>query len=151
MAHAQIERQYEVKGLEGIEERWRDELLWLLAGLSKLLEIRTFYYHLKEDCQADFKRVKNVKRHLRQIRFQVYSLQEQLKYCSPLGSVLGEIRRLLPRGIPKVGVQSVRKLEEAGVTNLKALVSLSEDDLVNLGIQKQWAKQVQAYVIQRRR
>ncbi|MEO0373757.1 MAG: DEAD/DEAH box helicase [Cyanobacteria bacterium P01_A01_bin.17] len=149
--HYQIERQYYVKGLDGIEERWRDELLWLLAGLSKLLEIRTFYFHLKEDCQADFKRVKQVKRHLRRMRFQVYSLQEQLKYCSPLGGVLGEIRRLLPRGLPKVGIESVRKLEEAGVTSLKAITGLSVDDWNNLGIQKRWSEQIQMYMRLRKR
>ena len=84
---AQIERQYGIKNLEGIEERWRDDMLWKLSGLAKLLEIRTFYYHLKEDCQADMERVKRVKRCLRQMRYQTYELREGLKYCSPLGSL----------------------------------------------------------------
>ena len=151
ISHAQIERQYGVKDLAGIEERWRDELLWLLSGLGRLLEIRTFYFHLKEDCGADFARVKRVKRRLRQMRFQVYGLQEQLKYCSPLGNVLGEMRRLVPRGMPKVGVGTVRRLEEAGVLSLREMAQLSEADLVELGVQRRWAEQIRAYVSRRRR
>jgi helicase len=65
----EVERRFGVQGLEGIEERWRDELLWLLAGLGRLLDIRTFYYHLKENCAADFERVKRVKQRLRQMEW----------------------------------------------------------------------------------
>ncbi|MEO1390270.1 MAG: DEAD/DEAH box helicase [Cyanobacteria bacterium J06634_6] len=151
VTHTTIERQYGMKGLVGIEERWRDELLWLLSGVSKLLEIRTFYYHLREDCEADFKRVKRVKQRLRQLRFQVYALQEQLKYCSPLGNVLGDIRRLVPRGLPKVGVQTIRRLEDSGVTSLKALAALEVDDLVQVGVRRQLADQIKAYLMKRRR
>ena len=151
IAHGQIERRYGVRDLAGIEERWRDELLWLLSGLGRLLEIRTFYFHLKEDCGADFARVKRVKRRLRQMRFQVYGLQEQLKYCSPLGNVLGEMRRLVPRGMPQVGVATVRRLEEAGVQSLRELAQLSEGELVARGVQRRWAEQIRAYVSRRRR
>jgi hypothetical protein len=142
---AQIERQYGIKNLAGLEERWRDDMLWKLSGLAKLLEIRTFYYHLKEDCQADPDRIKRVKRCLRQMRYQTYELREGLKYCSPLGSLLLEMRRMLPQSGRKLGVQSVRKLEAAGLTTLKDLVPLTVDELVGLGLQRGFAEQVLAY------
>ena len=151
ISHVQIDRQYGVKGLEGIEERWRDEMLWLLSGLSKLLEVRTFYYHLREDCQADFKRVKRVKKQLRQMRFQIFGLQEQLKYCSPLGNLLGDIRRLVPRGLPKVGVQTIRRLEASGIESVKDLVALDVEALMQLGVRRQLAEQIRAYVTRRGR
>ena len=145
----EVERQFGVQGLEGIEERWRDELLWLLSGVAKLLDIRTFYYHLKENCEADFRRVKRVKPCLKQMERQLYELQEQLKYCSPLGSLLCEVRRLAPQGRTKPGFQSIRRLEEAGIVSLKELMSLGVNDLVKLGLQRRLAEQVKAYLRRR--
>ena len=144
----EVERRFGVKSLEGIEERWRDEMLWLLAGLAKLLDVRTFYYHLKENCAADFKRVKLLKRGLSHLKHQIFELQEQLKYCSPLGALLWEIRRVLHKK-GKVGIQSIRRLEEAGFNNLIDLMPLGVEDLVKLGVQRRIAEQLRGYVQQR--
>jgi replicative superfamily II helicase len=144
-----IERRFGVKGLEGIEEKWRDDLLWLLSGLAQLLDVRTFYYHLKEDCQADLERVKRVKRLLGRMRYQVFELQEQIKYCSPLGPLLREIRRTAPKDKIKIGVQSIRRLEEAGVSSLKDLMGFGVDELVKLGVRRGLAEQIQSYMRRR--
>lgn len=61
------------------EERRRDDLLWLLAGLEKILEVRCFYYHLKEECGADAERVRRADRALRRMRRQTFELRGQLK------------------------------------------------------------------------
>ncbi|MCY7275754.1 MAG: helix-hairpin-helix domain-containing protein [Phormidesmis sp. CAN_BIN44] len=142
----EVERQFGVQGLEGIEKRWRDELLWLLAGLAKLLDVRTFYYHLKENCEADFRRIKRVKQALEQMKQQIYNLQEQLKYCSPLGILLCEMRRVSPYKRSKVGIQSIRRLEEAGIESIKDLAHLRTEDLVKLGVQRKIAEQVRGYI-----
>jgi helicase len=144
-----IERRFQVKGLEGIEEKWRDELLWLLSGLAQLLDVRTFYYHLKEDCQADSERIKRVKGLLGRMRYQVFELQEQIKYCSPLGPLLREIRRTAPKDKVKIGVQSIRRLEEAGVSSLKDLLVLGVDELIKLGIRRGLVEQILSYVRRR--
>jgi hypothetical protein len=144
-----IERRFQVKGVEGIEEKWRDELLWLLSGLAQLLDVRTFYYHLKEDCQADSERIKRVKGSLGRMRYQVFELQEQIKYCSPLGPLLREIRRTAPKDKVKIGVQSIRRLEEAGVSSLKDLLVLGVDELMNLGVRRGLAEQIHNYVRRR--
>jgi hypothetical protein len=82
---ADLERRWGVTGLAGVEERWRDDLLWLLAGVREILEVRCFYFHLKEVCQADPERVRRADGVLRRMRRQTFELQEQLKSCSPHG------------------------------------------------------------------
>ena len=139
-----LEQQYGLTGLAGIEERWRDESLWLLSGIGKLLDLRVFYYHLKEDCQANKNRIQRVKKLLRKMQFQVYGLQEQLKYCSPLGGFLAELRRT-SHDKSKVGVQSMRRLEDAGIETIADLRRLSVEDMMRLGVKRKMAMQIRQY------
>jgi len=141
-----LERQYGIKNLEGIEESWRDSMLWLLAGVAQMLEIRSFYYHLREECNADQARIKRVKRLLARMRHQAYDLQEKLKYCSPLGPALRDIRRFSGGG---VGVETIRKLESAGITDLIALNALGIPGLRSLGVRRDIAKRIQGYLRRR--
>jgi hypothetical protein len=143
---ADINRQYDLKNLEGVEERWRDSMLWLLNGLAKILEIRTFYFHLREDCEASDERVKRLKRLLGRMRYQTYELQEQLKYCSPLGPVLRDIRQVTRGG---VGVQTIRTLEQAGITNLQQIQQLGIDGLRGAGIRRDIAQRIMMYLRRR--
>lgn len=143
---ADLERQYKLKNLEGIEEKWRDELMWLLSGIAQLLEVKTFFYHLREECDASPERIKRIKRLLGSRRHQVYDLQEKLKYCSPLGPALRDIRRLTGGG---VGVQTIRKLEAAGIDNLLQLQRLGTDGIVACGIRRDIAKRIQFYLTRR--
>jgi hypothetical protein len=141
-----IVRQYDVKNLEGVEERWRDDMLWLLNGLSRILEIRTFYYHLREECKADNERVKRLERLLGRMRRQTYDLQEELKYLSPLGPALRDIRRLAGGG---VGVATIRKLESAGVNSLRELYRLGIEGMRAHGVRKDIAKRIVMYLRRR--
>lgn len=136
-----LTRQYKIENLDGIEERWRDEILWLLSGLSKILDIRTFFYHLREECEASPERVRRVKKFLLQMRHQIYDLQEQLKYCSPLGPLLRQIRNV-KGGKAGVGIQTIRKLEVAGVSTPKNILELGFDGLVEKGIRRDIAKRI---------
>ncbi len=78
-----LQRRWAVSGLAGVEERWRDDSLWLLAGVRELLEVRSFYFQLKEVCQAGPERVRRVDGLLRAMRRQTYELQERLKRAAP--------------------------------------------------------------------
>lgn len=130
--------------------RWRDDMLWLLSGIGKLLDIRTFYYHLREECSANPDRVRMVKRHLRAMNRQVYELQESLKYCSPLGSILHAIRRTHGKRTGSViGIQSIRTLEDAGISRVGQLAELGEEELVAFGVKRRFARQVVRYLRQR--
>lgn len=145
---AELTRQYKVENLEGVEERWRDEMLWLLAGIAKILDIRSFFYHLREECEASPERIRRVKKLLLRMRHQVYDLQEQLKYCSPLGPLLRQIRSVKGRQAG-VGIQSIRKLEEIGISSPKDILSLGFEGLVEKGIRRDIAKRILEYLRRR--
>ena len=80
------------------------------------------------------------------MRHQVYDLQEKLKYCSPLGPALRDMKRLTGGG---VGVQTIRKLEAAGITNLLQLQRLGTDGIVALGVRRDITKRIQLYLRRR--
>lgn len=150
----EVQRKWNIDNLEGIEERWRDRNLWLLSGLPEMLDVRCFYYYLKEDCNAGQKQIQNVKHSLAKMREQVFELLEQLKYCSPLGSFLSHLRRFYKTKTKTrtvAGHQTIRHLENAGITSLQDLVNLQEKELVALGIKRNAAKQINEYVRQRTR
>jgi superfamily II DNA/RNA helicase len=145
-----LERRWKITGLEGVEERWRDEMLWLLSGLAQVLEVRSFYYHLRGECGADGGRVRRVKGCLRHMRRTALDAREQVKYCSPLGPLLGDLRRVRRGGDgPAVGVQSIRRLEEAGVRDMADLARLGTEDLVRLGVRRDLARQIREYIRRR--
>ena len=148
----ELEREWGAAGLEGIEERWRDELLWLLSGLGQILDVRCFYAHLREECGADSDRVRHVKAQLRLMREQIWELQEDLKYCSPLGPMLKGLRRSgSGKTGPRVGIQSIRRLEEAGFRTIADLVRVDLNCLVEAGVRRDLAKQIRQYVLRRLR
>jgi helicase len=139
-----IERSFTTSGLEGVEEKWRDELLWLLAGIARILDIKAFFFHLKETCNASPERIKRVKRILGDMRRDTLELLEEIKYCSPLGPVLVQLKRAAG-GNAGVGVQSIRILEAAGVSSLVELKRLSVDDLIGHGLRRDIARKVASY------
>ena len=87
---------------------------------------------------------------MRQMRNQTFELQEQLKYCSPLGSVLHGIRRTrIHTNGAKVGIQSIRKLEAAGINSMTALAQLQVEEMLEIGLRRDLAKQIHTYMRRR--
>src|SRR4051794_6374577 len=68
-------------------------MLWLLSGIVQMLDVKCFYYHLREDCKASIERARRFKQALNTLRAQTYDLRENLVYCSPLGAFLQSLRR----------------------------------------------------------
>jgi hypothetical protein len=147
---ADVERHWGLSGLDGIEERWRDDVLWLLSGWARLLEVRCFYYHMREACSADNERVQRVEGVFRRMRSGAFELREQLNYCSTLGPILRSLRRTRKsaEGVT-IGVQTVRRLENAGVRSVADLAKMSVEDLISLQIRRSLAQQISAYVMRR--
>jgi helicase len=145
-----IESEWKIKGLEGLGERWRDENLWLLSGIKSLLDIKCFYFHLLNECQASPERVKRIKCLFNNMRSQAFEMLDRLKYCSPLGTLLHEIRRSvkLQNGV-SIGFLSIKKLEQAGIHRLQDLAMLELKDLRDLGIRGDLAKQIMSYLRKR--
>lgn len=145
-----LERGWRIEGLAGLQEDWRDGALWLLTGQVALYDIACFYYHLRVTCGADDERVHIVKRTLRGMQRQGYELIERLKYCSPLGPLLRGVRGMLRDSHdPKVGVATLRRLEQAGINSLAQVARMSLPDLVSLGVRRSFAKQILTYVRRR--
>ena len=149
---ADLERRWGLKNLSGVEESWRDLTLWLLAGQARLCELRCYYHHLVEHCDAGADRIRRVKRLMQRHRHHCFDLIERLKYCSPLGPLVRGVRGMLKKsGTPAAGPRTIRRLEESGVTSLSQLSQMSVEDLVKLGVQRRFAKQIRTYVRRRLR
>jgi hypothetical protein len=144
-----ITERWRLTELDGQEERWRDERLWLLSGMARILKTRCFYYHLKEECGADEDRVLRVGRMLREMRRQIYELRELLKFCSPLGPLVRSMKRTAGPGGAGVGLETMRCLEAGGIRGPADLVSKTADDLVALGVGRQQARRIAAYMRRR--
>jgi replicative superfamily II helicase len=145
-----LESEWKLKDLEGLEERWRDENLWLLSGIKNLLDIKCFYFHLLNECQASPERVKRIKCLFNNMRSQAFEMLDRLKYCSPLGALLHEIRRSVkPKNGVSIGFLSIKKLEQAGIHRLQDLAMLGLKDLCDLGIRGDLAKQILSYLRKR--
>jgi superfamily II DNA/RNA helicase len=82
---AELERRWGVSGFEGVEERWRDEVLWLLSGWARILEVRCFYHHLREGCGADGGRIRRVKSAFRRMRAGAYEVRRTAARASRRG------------------------------------------------------------------
>jgi hypothetical protein len=142
-----IERRWDLSGLSGTEESWRDTVLWLLAGHTALFDVRNFYHHLREVCSATDGEIRATKHAFRAMRHQAYDLLERLKYCSPLGPLMRGIHASLrTRSEPTIGFGTIRKLEEAGVATLQEVEAMDVDLLVAAGIQRRFAEQIRAFV-----
>jgi helicase len=139
-----------LSGLDGVEESWRDTVLWLLSGHTALFQIRGFYHHLREFCSAADEQVRVTKRALGRMRGQAYDLLERLKYCSPLGPLMRGVRDVLHASQePTLGIGTIRTLEAAGVATLQQVASMDTEALVAAGVQRRFAKQIRAYIRRR--
>jgi hypothetical protein len=71
----------------------------------------------------------------------------ELQYCSPLGALLFHIRGAqVPAHGQKVGSQTIRRLEEAGVTSIAKLVPMTVEDLMRIGIRPRFALQIRNHI-----
>ena len=143
-----LERQFGIKNFEGVEEQWRDTSLWLLLGLTRILDIKCFFYHLKENCHAEVERIQKVKRLIGTMRRDVMDLQEQIKYCSALGPFLRELKRSAGSR-SGVGIQSIRRLEDSGVKSFAELRALGLNGIIAQGVRKDIAKQIALFARKR--
>jgi hypothetical protein len=129
--------------LGGLEEKWRDTVLWLLSGHASVFEVRAFYHHIRENCGGAPHQIRDIKRALGRVSRQAYDLMDQLKYCSPLGPILRAIRSsLVGTHGAMTGIGTIRKL---GITSIAQIAQMDLGALVDAGAPKRFAKQIHAY------
>lgn len=146
-----LQQRWSISVGEGTEEGWRDTALWLMAGHAQAFDLRCFYHHIKE-ADATPGQVRAVKTALRRLRLQSYELVQRITYCSPLGPLVKGIRAT--RGsvaTAQVGAGTIATLEAAGIKTMRQVAGLDIEQLVALGVQKRFAKQIHAYVRRRQR
>jgi len=112
----EIAGQYGLRNLDGIQEQWRDDTQWLLSALMPCLDHKAYLHHLKQVCGADEGREMVIKGAFQRLRAHAYDLQEGLKYCSPMGNFLRELREgRAGRGKQVIGKGSIARLEAIGI------------------------------------
>lgn len=133
------------------QEKLRDNCIWLLAGIERLLDVKCFYYHLRENCGVAPEQTKTVEDAFHAASRQIFDLIASLKYRSPLAGLLRGIRNVYPRAPRHPGEATLRDLERGGILSLKDLVGKTESDLTSLGISADFAKMIVGYMARRLR
>ena len=142
-----LERRWKLSGLAEAEQTWRDDRLFLLAGMSKLFEIRCIFYHLKEECGASDERIQRVKRILADLATSCHQLMNMLGWCSPLGPIFVRLRRTQSKaGKALPAKATMAQLEQGGFDSAERLAKVSLDDLRRLGVRKDLAKLIVGFM-----
>jgi helicase len=140
---ADLERRWKVGDLDEIQEPWRDDRLFLLGAMRNLWEIRCFFYHLKEDCLAGDERILRVKRALQRMHAMSLRLMNLISWCSPLGPVFLRLRSSMSGSAKSSPAQgTMRRLEEAGITDIASLRACKLEDLIKAGVKKAMAAKI---------
>lgn len=135
--------------VEEVQEKLRDNALWILSGIEKILEMRSFYFHLKNNCEAESEQIHSVELAFKKASRTIFALIANLKFRSHLGELIRGIKRVYPNAESYPGEGSIKKLEEAGITSVGGLVGKNASDLTVLGIQKKYADLIIGYVRKR--
>lgn len=132
--------------IEELQEKIRDNAIWILCGFENLLEVKTFYYHLKTYCEVENEEIQKIDDSFGKASKTIFTLVANLKYRSPLGEMVRGIKRVFPNAESYPGEASVRKLEENGILKIKDLIGKSVSDLVAIGIRSDYADLICGYV-----
>jgi hypothetical protein len=148
--NSDLERRWQVKDLDEIQEQWRDDRLFHLGAMRGLWDLRCFFYHLKEDNQANDERVLRVKRAFQRLNVVSLQLMNLVSWCSPLGSLFVRLRSSLGKsshGNPAQG--TMRRLEDAGISNMESLRACSVEQMQTLGVRRDIAAQIITFLRRR--
>jgi superfamily II DNA/RNA helicase len=143
---ADLERRWKVNDLDEIQEPWRDDRLFLLGAISNIWDVRCFFYHLKEECQAGDERTLRVKRALQRMKGMSLRMMNLVAWCSTLGPVFLRLRSLIGDSGQIPGLTTMRRLEEVGISDVTNLRSCSTTDLIKAGVRKDLANKIVSFL-----
>ena len=135
--------------IEEVQERLRDNAIWILCGFEQLLEIKSFYFHLKNNCEAETEQIQNVDNAFKKASKTIFALIANLKFRSHLGELVRGIKRVYPHADSYPGEGTLRKLEGNGIIALKDLRGKTTSDLVQMGIKRSYADLICGYIRKR--
>ena len=136
--------------MEEGQEKLIDNALWLLCGMEKVLEVRTFYYHLKTNCEMTPEQVHSVEMVFKRASQTIFGMVADLKYRSQLGEIIRGIKRIYTNAKNYPGEATIKKLEVGGIFRMKDLIGKTVDDLVKIGIKRNHAELITGYIKRRR-
>lgn len=148
ISYSRIKDYYSID-VEEIQEKLRDNAIWILSGFEQILEIKSFYYHLKNDCEASTNDVQSTDVAFRKASKLIFGLIANLKFRSNLGELVSGIKRVYPHADTYPGEGTIRKLEENGISSIKDLVGVTSSELVELGIRRDYADLICGYIKKR--
>ena len=148
IAYSQINDFYKTD-IEELQEKLRDNAIWILCGFEQLLEIKSFYFHLKNNCEVEAEEIQSIDRAFKKASRIIFSLVANLKFRSNLGSLVRGIKRVYPYADSYPGEGTLRKLEENGIGSIKDLVGKKPSDLVSMGIRRNYADLICGYIKKR--
>lgn len=167
---SRIEDVYGVK-IDELQEKLRDNAIWMLSGLNAILDAKCFFHHAKTSCEEAELDEDAIRRNLKNFNWafdgrkkgrdpetgavqdalpsqssRIWELIEDLKYRTDLGKIIYGCRAKFPKADKHPGDAAVRKLSENGVTALRHLVGKKVADLEAFGIEKVYAEQIVSYI-----
>ena len=148
IAYSQINDFYKTD-IEELQEKLRDNAIWILCGFEQLLDIKSFYYHLKNNCEVETEEIQSIDRAFNKASRIIFGLVANLKFRSNLGSLVRGIKRVYPHANSYPGEGTLRKLEENGIGAIKDLVGKKPSDLVSMGIRKDYVDLICGYIKKR--
>ena len=138
-----ITRRWGVEAGDVSEDEWVRSRSWLISGLAEAMDIRCFYFHLKEECGASDVRIMKVKNIFRRLRAECFQNLARLKYCSPLGPLLVRMKFAGRKG---VGTTTIEKLESAGLVTPQAISELTDEKIKELKIDLKRINVIRSYL-----
>ncbi len=148
LTYSQIKDFYGVD-IDEIQEKLRDNAIWVLCGFEQLLEVKSFYFHLKNNCDVDVDHIKSVDNAFRRASKQIFALVPNLKFRSNLGELVRGIKRVYPHADSYPGEGTIRKLEENGFMSIKDLIGKTPSDLIRIGVKREYADLICGYIRRR--
>ena len=138
-----ITRRWGVEAGDVSEDEWVRSRSWLISGLAEAMDIRCFYFHLKEECGASDVKIMKVKNIFRRLRAECFQNLARLKYCSPLGPLLVRMKFAGRKG---VGTTTIEKLESAGLVTPQAISELTDEKIKELKIDLKRINVIRSYL-----
>jgi superfamily II DNA/RNA helicase len=131
-----IERMWGISNLDGSRERIRDDALFYLLGLRRLMEVRAFYFHLKSR-KVSVETLERFGDALQSLQSKCLLFSTLVAYSSPFGALVARLRGSKSSGVTtSVGLRTLRKLEAISGSDLNRLRGMTIDELVSHGIRR---------------
>jgi helicase len=131
-----IERMWRISNLEGSRERIRDDALFYMLGLRRLMEVRAFYFHLKSR-NVSAETLERFGDALQSLKTKCLPFSTLVAYSSPLGALVARLRGGKSSGVTtNIGLKTLRKLEAISGSDLNRLRGMTIDELMAHGIRR---------------